>query len=39
VVWNLWAPDYRWGEPEEEYDTEMAEIERSWGTKELARRW
>jgi len=36
---NLWAPDYPWGQPEEEYDAEMAEVERSWGTKELARRW
>lgn len=36
---NLWAPDYPWGDPEEKYDAEITEVERSWGTKELARRW
>jgi class 3 adenylate cyclase len=36
---ELWAPDYPWAEPEEEYDAEITEVERGWGTKELARRW
>ena len=36
---NLWAPDYPWGQPEEEFDAEVAEVERGWGTKELALRW
>jgi class 3 adenylate cyclase len=36
---NLWAPDYPWGQPDEEYDAEIAEVERGWGTKELARSW
>ncbi len=36
---NLWAPDYPWGQPEEEYDAEITEVERGWGTKELARSW
>jgi pimeloyl-ACP methyl ester carboxylesterase len=36
---ELWAPDYPWGEPKEDYDAKMAAIERGWGTKELARTW
>jgi pimeloyl-ACP methyl ester carboxylesterase len=36
---NLWAPDYPWGQPEEEYDADVTAVERSWGTKELAREW
>jgi class 3 adenylate cyclase len=36
---NLWAPDYPWGAPEEEYDADAAAVERNWGTKALARDW
>ena len=34
---NLWSPDYPWGLSEEEYDADIADVERGWGTKELAR--
>jgi len=33
------APDYPIGPTLAEFDAEVAEIERSWGTEELARRW
>src|SRR5262245_9628173 len=36
---NLWAPDYPWGLPADEYEAEAANVERSWGTSELAREW
>lgn len=36
---NVWAPDYPWGMPEDEYDDETAAVERGWGTIELARSW
>jgi pimeloyl-ACP methyl ester carboxylesterase len=36
---ELWAPDYPFGVPEARYDAEMAEVERGWGTPELAREW
>jgi class 3 adenylate cyclase len=35
----LWAPDYPWADPEEDYDAQIAQVERGWGTKELAREW
>ena len=36
---NAWAPDYPWGEPPDPYREEVARVERSWGTMELAREW
>jgi class 3 adenylate cyclase len=35
----LWAPDYPFGMQEEAFDAEVEEIERAWGTPELARAW
>lgn len=35
----LWAPDYPFGMQPEEFDADVAEVERAWGTPELARRW
>jgi class 3 adenylate cyclase len=34
-----WAPDYPDGRPWEEYREEIAEVERSWGTRVLAEAW
>ena len=36
---ELWAPDYPIGVTQEESDSEIAEVERSWATQELARDW
>jgi class 3 adenylate cyclase len=36
---SLWAPDYPWAMSETAYDEEMREVERLWGTEELAREW
>ncbi len=36
---ELWAPDYPIGLTPERSDAEMADIERRWGTPELAREW
>jgi class 3 adenylate cyclase len=36
---NIWAPDYPWGMPEDEYDNEIEAVERGWGSVELARSW
>jgi len=36
---ELWAPDYPFGASLSESDTELEEIERSWGTAALARDW
>lgn len=36
---TLWAPDYPWGMSESAYDQEIREIEKRWGTPELAREW
>jgi class 3 adenylate cyclase len=33
----LWAPDYPFGRMAEEIDAEIADVERAWGTEELAR--
>jgi pimeloyl-ACP methyl ester carboxylesterase/class 3 adenylate cyclase len=33
-----WSPDYPWGQPEEEHEFFMSEIERAWGTEEFVRR-
>jgi len=35
---ELWAPDYPWGTPEEEYRRQIDESERAWGTSEHAAR-
>ncbi len=36
---DLWAPDYPDGRSPEEVDADIAELERAWGTEELAREW
>ncbi len=36
---SLWAPDYPWAMSETAYDEEVREVERLWGTEELAREW
>jgi len=36
---ELWAPDYPFGESLADYDANLEEIERSWGTPNLARDW
>jgi class 3 adenylate cyclase len=36
---SLWAADYPWATSETAYDEEMREVERLWGTEELARDW
>jgi class 3 adenylate cyclase len=36
---ELWAPDYPFGVQPQDYDADVAEIERAWGTEELAREW
>jgi pimeloyl-ACP methyl ester carboxylesterase len=36
---SLWAPDYPWGQTPAEYEAEIDEVERGWGTAELARSW
>jgi class 3 adenylate cyclase len=36
---RLWAPEYPWGDPDDKYDREVAEVERAWGTLELAKSW
>jgi class 3 adenylate cyclase len=36
---NVWAPDYPWAMSEAAYEEEMREVERGWGTRELAREW
>jgi class 3 adenylate cyclase len=36
---QLWAPDYPFGESLADSDAELEEIERSWGTPDLARDW
>ena len=35
----LWAPDYPFGVRQEDFDADVAEVERAWGTAELARKW
>jgi class 3 adenylate cyclase len=35
----LWAPDYPFGVRQEDFDADVAEVERAWGTTELARKW
>ena len=35
---ELWAPDYPWGTPEEEYRGHIQRLEREWGTVEHAQR-
>jgi class 3 adenylate cyclase len=37
VARTMWAPDYPFGATPEEFDADVAEQERSWGTEELAR--
>ena len=39
VARELWAPDYTFGSMPEKLDAEIAEVERRWGTEELAREW
>ncbi len=34
---DLWAPDYPFGRLPEEFDAGIADVERAWGTEELAR--
>jgi class 3 adenylate cyclase len=34
-----WAPDYPWGVSREEHETDVALIERTWGTEEFVRTW
>jgi class 3 adenylate cyclase len=34
-----WAPDYPWGTPRAEFELELAEMERGWGTRAYAERW
>jgi pimeloyl-ACP methyl ester carboxylesterase len=36
---ELWAPDYAFGRQREDYDADTAEVERAWGTRELASEW
>lgn len=36
---SLWAPDYPLGMPATDFDTELLEMERGWGTPALARLW
>jgi len=36
---ELWAPDYPFGDPLAEWDAELEEVERGWGTAALAQRW
>ena len=36
---ELWAPDYPIGKSAAEFDAEVADIERRWGTTEFAREW
>ena len=36
---SLWAPDYPWAMSESAYHEETREVERGWGTAELAREW
>jgi class 3 adenylate cyclase len=36
---EAWAPDYPWGLPPDAWAREAAEVERSWGTLEIARSW
>ncbi|HEY6567642.1 MAG TPA: adenylate/guanylate cyclase domain-containing protein [Actinomycetota bacterium] len=36
---ELWASDYPFGIPLEESDAGIADVERAWGTDELAREW
>jgi class 3 adenylate cyclase/pimeloyl-ACP methyl ester carboxylesterase len=33
----VWAPDWQWGQPAEEYSREVEQWARSWGTEESAR--
>ena len=39
VARELWAPDFPFGYAQEEYDADIAKLERTWGTEELARLW
>jgi class 3 adenylate cyclase len=36
---TAWAPDYPWGSAPDERTRDAAEVERSWGTLEIARSW
>lgn len=36
---ELWAPDYPFGTPAGRYQAEIEEVERGWGSPELARDW
>ena len=36
---TAWAPDYPHGTPAEEYAEDLADVERGWGTRALAREW
>ncbi len=36
---ELWAPDYPFGVQPQDYDADLAEVERTWGTQELARKY
>ena len=36
---TAWAPDYPFGMTPEEFAEDMAAVERSWGTRELALEW
>ena len=36
---TAWAPDYPWGLAPDEWTRDAAEVERSWGTVEVARSW
>lgn len=36
---ELWAPDYPFGTPRPQSDADIAEMERSWGTRHLAQDW
>jgi class 3 adenylate cyclase len=44
VLWSpaamgRWAPDYPWGETQEEFDARVAFIERDWGRDEMVAAW
>ena len=33
---GMWAPDFPWGVPAEEWDEFLAEVDEGWGTKAFA---
>ena len=34
-----WAPDYPWGMRREEFERQLDEMERGWGTRRYAEQW